>query len=41
VKAVGPSWSSWAASRQRSRQDAIKDARLQEVIAQRDAYCQN
>jgi hypothetical protein len=41
VKAVGPSWSSRAASRQRSRKGAIKDARLQEVIAQRDAYCQN
>jgi hypothetical protein len=38
VKAAGSSWSSGAASRQRSRQGVIEDARLQEVIAQRDAY---
>jgi hypothetical protein len=41
VKAAGPSWSSRAASRQRSRQGVVKDARLQEVIAQLDAYYQN
>jgi hypothetical protein len=41
VKVAGPSWSSGAANRQRSRQCAIEDARLQEVIAQRDAYYQN
>jgi hypothetical protein len=37
----GPSWSSGAVSRQRSRQGAVEDARLQGVIAQRDAYYQN
>jgi hypothetical protein len=41
MKAVGQSRSSGAASRQRSRQGAIEDARLQEVIAQHDAYYQN
>jgi hypothetical protein len=41
VKVAGPSWSSGAVNRQRSRQCAIEDARLQEVIAQRDAYYQN
>jgi hypothetical protein len=41
VKAVGPSWSSGAASQQRPRQDAIEDARLQEVITQCDSYYQN
>jgi hypothetical protein len=41
AKAVGPSWSSGVASRQRSRQGAIEDAKLQEVIAQHDAYYQN
>jgi hypothetical protein len=39
-KAAGPSWSSGAASRQRSRQGTVEDARLQEVIAQCDAYYQ-
>jgi hypothetical protein len=34
VKAVGRSQSSGAASRQRSRQGTIDDARLQEVITQ-------
>jgi hypothetical protein len=33
AKAAGSSYSSGAASRQSSRQDAIEDARLQEVIA--------
>jgi hypothetical protein len=33
VKAAGPSWRSGAARRQRSRQRAIENARLQEVIA--------
>jgi Ni,Fe-hydrogenase III large subunit len=41
VKVVGPSRSSGTANRQRSRQGAIEDARLQEVIAQCDAYYQN
>jgi hypothetical protein len=41
AKAAGSSYSSGAASRQSSRQDAIEDARLQEVIAQCDAYYQN
>jgi hypothetical protein len=41
VKAAGPSRSSRAASRQRSRQGVVEDARLQEVIAQCDAYYQN
>jgi hypothetical protein len=41
VKAANPLQSSGAASRQRSRQGAVEDARLQEVIAQRDAYYQN
>jgi Ni,Fe-hydrogenase III large subunit len=41
VKAVGPSRSSGAASRHRSRQGIIEDARLQEVIAHHDAYYQN
>jgi hypothetical protein len=41
VKAVNPLQSSGAASRQRSRQGAVEDARLQEVIAQHDAYYQN
>jgi hypothetical protein len=40
-KAVGPSQSSGAASHHRSRQGAIEDARMQEVIAQHDAYYQN
>jgi hypothetical protein len=40
AKAVGSPWSSRAASWQSSRQDAVDDARLQEVIAQRDAYYQ-
>jgi hypothetical protein len=40
VKAVGSSWSSRAASWQSSRQGVVDDARLQEVIAQRDAYYQ-
>jgi hypothetical protein len=33
AKAAGPSWSSGAASRQRSRQGVIEGARLQEVNA--------
>jgi hypothetical protein len=41
AKAAGPSWSSGAACQQRSRQLAVEDARLQEVITQRDAYYQN
>jgi Ni,Fe-hydrogenase III large subunit len=41
AKATGPSRSSGAASRQRSRQGAIKDVRFQEVIAQCDDYYQN
>jgi hypothetical protein len=41
VKAAGPSQNSRAASRQRSRQGIVEDTRLQEVIAQRDAYYQN
>jgi hypothetical protein len=41
VKTVGSLWSSGAPSRQRSRQGAVEDARLQEVIAQHDAYYQN
>jgi hypothetical protein len=41
AKAAGPSQSSGAASRQRSRQDAVQDARLQEVIARCGAYYQN
>jgi hypothetical protein len=40
ANAVGSSWSSGVASRQSSRQGTIDDARLQEVIAQRDAYYQ-
>jgi hypothetical protein len=38
VNAAGSSWSSRAASWQSSRQGAVGDARLQEVIAQHDAY---
>jgi hypothetical protein len=38
VKAAGSSWSTGAASWQISRQGTIDDARLQEVIAQHDAY---
>jgi hypothetical protein len=38
---AGPSWSSGAASRQRSRQGVVEEARLQEVIEQCDAYYQN
>jgi hypothetical protein len=41
VKAACPSRSSGAASRQRSRQGIVEDARLQQVIAQHDAYYQN
>jgi hypothetical protein len=41
VKATGSSWSSRAASQQSLRQGAVEDARLQEVIAQCDAYYQN
>jgi hypothetical protein len=41
VKAADLSWSSGAVSRQRSRQCVVEGARLQEVIAQRDAYYQN
>jgi hypothetical protein len=41
VKAADPSRSSGGANRQRSRQGAVEDARLQEVIAQHDAYYQN
>jgi hypothetical protein len=41
VKAAGPSQNSRAACRQRSRQGIVEDTRLQEVIAQRDAYYQN
>jgi hypothetical protein len=41
AKAAGSSRSSGVASGQSSRQGAIDDARLQEVIAQRDAYYQN
>jgi hypothetical protein len=41
VKAVDLSWSSGAASRQRSRQGTVEDSRWQEVITQRDAYYQN
>jgi hypothetical protein len=40
TKAVDPSQSSVAATRHISRQGVIEDARLQEVIAQRDAYYQ-
>jgi hypothetical protein len=40
TKEVGSSQSSGAASRQSSRQGAVEDVRLQEVIAQRDAYYQ-
>jgi hypothetical protein len=40
AKATGSLQSSGAASRQSSQQGAIDDARLQEVIAQRDAYYQ-
>jgi hypothetical protein len=40
VKAASLSRSSRAASRQSSRQGAVDDTRLQEVIAQRDAYYQ-
>jgi hypothetical protein len=40
TKATGLSWSSGAASRQRPRQGAVEDARLQEVIAQLYAYYQ-
>jgi hypothetical protein len=41
AKAAGLPQSSGAASRQRSRQGTVEDDRLQEVIAQRDAYYQN
>jgi hypothetical protein len=41
TKEVGSSQSSGAASRQSSRQGAVEDVRLQEVIAQRDAYFKN
>jgi hypothetical protein len=41
AKAAGTSRSSGAASRQKSRQGAIEDTRLQVVIAQCDAYYQN
>jgi hypothetical protein len=41
VKAMGPSQSSGVASHHRSRQGATEDTRMQEVIAQRDAYYQN
>jgi hypothetical protein len=41
AKAAGPSWSSGTASHHRSRQGVVEDARLQEVIAQHDAYYQN
>ena len=41
AKAVGSSRSSGAASRQSLWQGTIDDARLQEVIAQCDAYYQN
>jgi hypothetical protein len=41
AKAAGSSRSSGAASRQNLRQGPVEDARLQEVIAQRDAYYQN
>jgi hypothetical protein len=40
VKSTSSLQSSGAASRQSSRQGAVNGARLQEVIAQRDAYCQ-
>jgi hypothetical protein len=40
VKAANPLQSSGAASRQRSRQGVLEDARLQEGIAQRDTYYQ-
>jgi hypothetical protein len=40
AKAGGSSRSLGATSRQRSRQGAVDDARLQEVITQRDAYYQ-
>jgi hypothetical protein len=38
VEATGPSWSSGVVSHHRSMQGAVEDARLQEVIAQCDAY---
>jgi hypothetical protein len=41
AKEADLSRSSGAASHHRSRQGAVEDARLQEVIAQRDAYYQN
>jgi hypothetical protein len=41
AKAADSSQSSGAASRQSSRQDAVEDARLQEVIVYRDTYYQN
>jgi hypothetical protein len=41
VKVAGPSQSSGAVSHHRSRQGTVEDARMQEVIAQRDAYYQN
>jgi hypothetical protein len=41
AKAAGLSRSSGAASRQRSRQGTIEDARLQEMITQHDVYYQN
>jgi hypothetical protein len=40
VKAVGSSRSLGDANRQSSRQGTVDDARLQEVIAQYDAYYQ-
>jgi hypothetical protein len=41
AKAAGSSQSSGAASWQSSSQGVVEDARLQEAIAQRDAYYQN
>jgi hypothetical protein len=41
VKAAGLSQSSGATNHHRSRQGAVEDARMQEVIAQCDAYYQN
>jgi hypothetical protein len=41
AKAAGPSQSSGAASHHISRQGAVDYARLQEVIAQHDAYYKN
>jgi hypothetical protein len=41
AKVAGPSRSSRDASHHKSRPGAVEDARLQEVIEQRDVYYQN